>query len=52
MTALVDDVVARLGPVRLLVCNATGPQPVVPFDEVTWQTHLNQLDFFVSSPGR
>ncbi len=50
VTELVDEVVARLGPVRLLVCNATGPQPVVPFDEVTWQTHLNQLDFFVKSP--
>jgi 3-oxoacyl-[acyl-carrier protein] reductase len=48
-----DDVrefVRAAGPVRCLVANATGPQPVVGFEELTWRTHLDQLEFFVKSP--
>jgi 3-oxoacyl-[acyl-carrier protein] reductase len=41
---------AGLGPVRVVVANATGPQPVVPAVDVTWQDHLDQLLFFVKSP--
>jgi len=40
----------RLGPVGCLVANATGPQPVVGFADLTWRTHLDQLEFFVKSP--
>jgi 3-oxoacyl-[acyl-carrier protein] reductase len=40
----------RLGPVDVLVVNATGPQPEAPVTEVTWANHLAQLDFFVKSP--
>jgi 3-oxoacyl-[acyl-carrier protein] reductase len=40
----------RLGPVDVLVVNATGPQPEAPVTEVTWADHLAQLDFFVKSP--
>jgi 3-oxoacyl-[acyl-carrier protein] reductase len=47
---LVEDVSARLGPVTVLVANATGPQPVVPVERLTWRTHLDQLEFFVKSP--
>jgi 3-oxoacyl-[acyl-carrier protein] reductase len=50
VSALVAEVSARLGPVGCLVVNATGPQPVVPFEELTWRTHLDQLEFFVKSP--
>ncbi|MCW2915421.1 MAG: 3-oxoacyl-ACP reductase [Actinomycetia bacterium] len=39
-----------LGPVDVLVLNATGPQPEAPLSEVAWQDHLAQLDFFVKSP--
>lgn len=50
----VEDLVARvratLGPVGVLVANATGPQPEVAFEDLTWQDHLNQLEFFVKSP--
>lgn len=50
----VADLVARvgqeLGPVLGLVANATGPQPIVPLDRLTWQDHLDQLVFFVKSP--
>ena len=41
---------ARLGPIDVLVLNATGPQPEAPIAEVTWEDHLAQLAFFVNSP--
>lgn len=47
---LVAAVADRLGPVDVLVLNATGPQPEAPLPEVSWQEHLAQLDFFVKSP--
>ncbi|MFI7151385.1 SDR family NAD(P)-dependent oxidoreductase [Nonomuraea sp. NPDC050022] len=47
---LVAQVTDRLGPVEVLVLNATGPQPKVAFEDLTWQTHLDQLRFFVKSP--
>lgn len=48
--AEVARIVAEAGPVECLVANATGPQPVVGFGEVTWRMHLDQLEFFVKSP--
>lgn len=48
--SLAAAVTARLGPVEVLVANATGPQPSVPFEDLTWQSHLDQLTFFVKSP--
>ncbi|MEV4348163.1 SDR family oxidoreductase [Actinoplanes sp. NPDC049596] len=47
---LVAAVEEQLGVVGVLVPNATGPQPVVPALELTWQDHLDQLRFFVKSP--
>jgi 3-oxoacyl-[acyl-carrier protein] reductase len=47
---MVADVQGRLGPVDVLVCNATGPQPFVKLEELTWQACLDQLEFFVKSP--
>jgi 3-oxoacyl-[acyl-carrier protein] reductase len=47
---LVARVADRLGPVDVLVLNATGPQPDAPLIEVRWQDHLAQLEFFVKSP--
>jgi 3-oxoacyl-[acyl-carrier protein] reductase len=47
---LVGAVGDRLGPVQVLVLNATGPQPEAPLDEVGWPDHLAQLSFFVKSP--
>jgi 3-oxoacyl-[acyl-carrier protein] reductase len=40
----------ELGPIDILVCNATGPQPFVKLEELTWQHCLDQLEFFVKSP--
>ncbi|ETX15889.1 3-oxoacyl-ACP reductase [Roseivivax halodurans JCM 10272] len=39
-----------LGPVDLLVNNATGPQPTMPLMEQSWEDHAAQLDFFVNAP--
>lgn len=47
---LVRDVAARFGPVDVLVANATGPQPFVPLEQLTWRACLDQLEFFVKSP--
>ena len=48
--AMVDAVAARFGPVDILVLNATGPQPFVTLEDLTWQDCLDQLEFFVKSP--
>jgi 3-oxoacyl-[acyl-carrier protein] reductase len=47
---LVAEIASALGPVEVLVLNATGPQPDAPLLDVGWQDHLAQLDFFVKSP--
>ena len=50
VTELVDAVAGRLGPVEVLVLNATGSQPEADLTDVAWEDHLAQLDFFVKSP--
>jgi len=47
---LVDQITTRLGSVEVLVANATGPQPTIAVEDLTWQAHLDQLEFFVKSP--
>ena len=47
---LVAAVERSLGPVDVLVLNATGPQPDAPIAAVAWEDHVAQLDFFVKSP--
>ena len=47
---LVAAVQRDLGPVDVLVLNATGPQPEAPLEEVAWEDHLVQLEYFVKSP--
>lgn len=39
-----------VGPIDVLVLNATGPQPEGFIADVDWSDHLAQLDFFVRSP--
>ena len=48
--ALVREVEAKLGRVEVLVVNATGHQPMLSVEEQTWQSYLDQLEFFVKSP--
>ncbi|WP_052847539.1 SDR family oxidoreductase [Streptomyces avicenniae] len=50
VTTLVGDITDHLGPIGVLVLNATGPQPLTAPETVTWQDHLDQLTFFVKSP--
>jgi 3-oxoacyl-[acyl-carrier protein] reductase len=50
VTGLVGQVQKQLGPVDILVVNATGPQPFIPIEELTWRACLDQLEFFVKSP--
>jgi 3-oxoacyl-[acyl-carrier protein] reductase len=47
---MVAAITGRLGPVDVLVLNATGPQPEAPVTDVAWSDHLAQLSFFVQSP--
>jgi 3-oxoacyl-[acyl-carrier protein] reductase len=47
---LVAEVTAALGPIDILVPNATGPQPFLSIEEQTWPAYLDQLEFFVKSP--
>ena len=47
---MLGEVRAKFGPVAILVCNATGPQPFVKLEDLTWQACLDQLEFFVKSP--
>jgi 3-oxoacyl-[acyl-carrier protein] reductase len=47
---LVREVDAVLGPIDILVPNATGVQPFLSIEEQTWQACLDQLEFFVKSP--
>jgi 3-oxoacyl-[acyl-carrier protein] reductase len=47
---MIADIERTLGPVDIAVCNATGPQPFLSIEDLTWQSFLDQLEFFVKSP--
>ena len=50
VSRMVQEIAGRLGPIDILVPNATGPQPFVPLEKLTWRACLDQLEFFVKSP--
>jgi 3-oxoacyl-[acyl-carrier protein] reductase len=50
VAGLAAAIADRLGPVEVLVLNATGPQPEGAVTDTGWADHLAQLDFFVKSP--
>src|ERR1700759_3410765 len=50
VAGLAAAITDSLGPVDVLVLNATGPQPEAAVTDVAWADHLAQLDFFVKSP--
>jgi 3-oxoacyl-[acyl-carrier protein] reductase len=48
--SLYKQVRDALGPVDILVCNATPDQPQRPIEEYDWAFFQQMLDFFVKSP--
>jgi NAD(P)-dependent dehydrogenase (short-subunit alcohol dehydrogenase family) len=50
VASLVGQVQQTFGPIDILVINATGPQPFIKIEDLTWRTCLDQLEFFVKSP--
>ncbi len=47
---MVSEIAAKLGPVDILVLNATPAQPQKPIEEYDWAFFQQMLDFFVKSP--
>jgi 3-oxoacyl-[acyl-carrier protein] reductase len=47
---MVREVRDVFGGIDVLVVNATGPQPFLSIEEQTWDSYLDQLEFFVKSP--
>ena len=47
---MVEEATRHLGPIDVLVPNATGPQPTLAIERLTWRACLDQLEFFVKSP--
>ena len=45
-----QEVADTLGPIDILVINATCAQPELPFEEYEWDFFQTMLDFFVKSP--
>jgi NAD(P)-dependent dehydrogenase (short-subunit alcohol dehydrogenase family) len=50
VASLVVEVTRAFGPIDILVINATGPQPFLSIEDLTWRACLDQLEFFVKSP--
>jgi len=47
---LIATVNADLGPVDILIANATCAQPQRPIDEYSWSDYQRMLDYFLKSP--
>jgi 3-oxoacyl-[acyl-carrier protein] reductase len=48
---LVEQTQKKLGGlIDILVINATGPQPFIRIEDLSWRACLDQLEFFVKSP--
>ena len=50
VAGLCAQVLNAFGRTDILVVNATGPQPMLSIEQQTWQSYLDQLEFFVKSP--
>lgn len=47
---MVEETRAALGPIDIVVANATCDQPQKPIEEYDWEFYQSMLDFFVKSP--
>ena len=50
VTRMCAEVREALGPIDILVPNATGPQPLKPIEEYDWAFYQEMIDFFIKSP--
>ncbi len=50
ITALVEETSSKLGPIDIVVPNATGPQPLKPIEEYDEAFYQEMYEFFVKSP--
>src|SRR5205085_7019270 len=50
VTRMCRQVVESLGPIDILVINATCSQPELPFEDYDWLFFQKMLDYFVKSP--
>jgi 3-oxoacyl-[acyl-carrier protein] reductase len=50
VVGMVKAVEAKFGLIDIVVINATGPQPFVKIEDLTWRHCLDQLEFFAKSP--
>lgn len=50
VSRLVEEVADTLGPVDILVVNATPDQPQEPIEEYDWDFYQTMIDFFIKSP--
>jgi 3-oxoacyl-[acyl-carrier protein] reductase len=50
VAGMVAAIEKQLGPIDILVANATGPQPFIALEDLTWRDCLDMLEFFVKSP--
>ena len=50
VVGLVREIESTLGPIDIAVLNATGHQPMLSIEQQTWQSYLDQMEFFVKSP--
>lgn len=47
---MVTQIEQQLGPVDILVANATPPQPQRPIEDYDWAFYQSMIDFFIKSP--
>jgi len=45
-----EEITSNLGPIDILVVNATPDQPHKPIEEYEWEFYQSMLDFFIKSP--
>ena len=50
ITSMVQQAEEQLGPIDIVVPNATPDQPLKPIEEYDWAFYQQMLDFFVKSP--
>ena len=47
---LAGEIESQLGPIDILVPNATCEQPLKPIEEYDWEFYQNMINFFIKSP--